>query len=211
MADDAVAAQPKVCNVLQEKSGDCAKGIRQSRTKAKARYLKRKKDRRKHRKSEVSTTAKNELETRSDETDGEDEVEGKEQDEPETEAITKEDAPRKKRKVDEDGVREDKDEEMSDARPRSPTPEVALQRFPLPVAPNAPSKSALALQGLDKALLSAEIIDPTQILTFDALERPQGQVPVFSDKMKKRLQELGITELFAGACIFVLHCCTSNC
>lgn len=81
---------------------------------------------------------------------------------------------------------------------REPTPVVPLPSFPLPVQPNAPSKSTLALQGLDKALLEAEIIDPARVLPIDSLTRPEGQSPILSEKTKARLQELGITEFFAG-------------
>jgi ATP-dependent RNA helicase DDX51/DBP6 len=89
--------------------------------------------------------------------------------------------------------------EQEQPRHRSPTPQAALPSFPRPVAPDAPSKSALALQGVDKALLGAEIIDPSHTLPLDAITRGPGELPVLSDRMRKRLTDLGITELFAGA------------
>ena len=82
---------------------------------------------------------------------------------------------------------------------RSPTPQAALPSFPRPVVPDGPSKSTLALQGLDKALLGAELVDPSRTLPLDGIIRNPGELPVLSERMKKRLTELGIVELFAGA------------
>ena len=76
-------------------------------------------------------------------------------------------------------------------------PEGALPLFPLPVRPDAPSKSVLAMQGLDQALVDAEIVDPNTLLPI-----PDGQEhggTMLSEKMRKRLRDLGITELFAGS------------
>lgn len=99
----------------------------------------------------------------------------------------------------------------STPHPHSPTPPLpSLPVFPLPVAPDAPSKATLALQGLDKALLTAELIDPTLSVPLDSIDKHVGRSvsqnvqPVLSEKMKKRLRELGIVELFAGALI-LLH------
>lgn len=80
---------------------------------------------------------------------------------------------------------------------KSPTPPAALPRFPPPALPNAPSKSVLALQGLDKALVDAEIIDPSTILAILS-DAEEDTVIGLSHKMRKRLRELGINELFAG-------------
>lgn len=80
---------------------------------------------------------------------------------------------------------------------RSPTPQAALPTFPLPALPNPPSKATLALQGLDKALVDADIISPSKTLHIP----PDGDVDRgtgLSEKMRKRLVDLGITELFAG-------------
>ncbi|KAF8183978.1 DEAD-domain-containing protein [Pholiota molesta] len=68
------------------------------------------------------------------------------------------------------------------ARSLSPELRGTLPSFPLPALPNAPSKSLLALQGLDQALISAELDDGGTRL---------------SERMRKRLRDLGITELFA--------------
>jgi ATP-dependent RNA helicase DDX51/DBP6 len=72
-----------------------------------------------------------------------------------------------------------------------------LPVFPLPIPPNAPSKSTLALQGLDKALVDAEFIDP-DITRPIPLDGTDGDNTRLSDRMRRRLHDLGITELFAG-------------
>ncbi|OBZ72495.1 Oligomycin resistance ATP-dependent permease YOR1 [Grifola frondosa] len=77
----------------------------------------------------------------------------------------------------------------------SPTPP-ALPSFPAPSRPNAPSKSVLALQGLDKALVGAEIIDPQKVLQFPSVADQDGGTGL-SEKMRRKLKELGISELFA--------------
>lgn len=84
---------------------------------------------------------------------------------------------------------------VAQSRPKSPTSQTALPSFPLPTVPDAPSKSELALLGLDKALLNAEVIDPSVVLPI-----PPGDgdsATHLSEKMKRRLADLGITELFA--------------
>lgn len=85
---------------------------------------------------------------------------------------------------------------------RSPTPQVTLPLFPPPRQPDAPSKSTLALQGLDQALVEAELIDPrTTIPVSDDLEGiPLG----LTEKMRQRLKDLGISELFAGVFLRIL-------
>ena len=99
---------------------------------------------------------------------------------------------------DEEAVDNVQDDEPAEEH-RSQTPQAALPSFPRPVAPDAPSKSTLALQGVDKALLGAELIDPSRTLPLDAFTPAPGEIPVLSDRMKKRLMDLGIVELFAGA------------
>lgn len=78
------------------------------------------------------------------------------------------------------------------------TPEAlgALPSFPLPAHPNAPSKSLLALQGLDDALLGAELISPITTLPIPSGQDDGGTR--LSERMRKRLKDIGITELFAG-------------
>ncbi len=56
----------------------------------------------------------------------------------------------------------------------------------------------LALQGLDKALIEAEIVNPATTLPLDAAKDGQDERTGLSGKMRRRLQDLGITELFAG-------------
>jgi ATP-dependent RNA helicase DDX51/DBP6 len=79
---------------------------------------------------------------------------------------------------------------------RTRSPETTLPSFPLPAIPDAPSKSALALQGLDQALLDAEIVDPTTLMAIRDGEGDGGTG--LGEKMRKRLRDLGVTELFAG-------------
>ncbi|EMD34147.1 hypothetical protein CERSUDRAFT_125827 [Gelatoporia subvermispora B] len=124
-----------------------------------------------------------------------------------------EERPRKRRKVDEPETREPETAPHSDNnimqvdedeaavpfpqdRPRSLTPVVALPSFPLPRRPDAPSRSTLALQGLDKALIDAEIVDPTQLSPFDTTPDSDSGTGL-SEKMRKRLKDLGVSELFA--------------
>jgi ATP-dependent RNA helicase DDX51/DBP6 len=120
--------------------------------------------------------------------------------------------PKKKRKINEDDREEDM--EMGDAArvdpvapesrgqsppsniPRSPTPLATLPSFPLPALPNAPSKSVLALQGLDKALVDAEIVDSATVLPIPSDRETDGGTRL-SEKTRRRLQELGITDLFS--------------
>ncbi|EGN99137.1 hypothetical protein SERLA73DRAFT_54272, partial [Serpula lacrymans var. lacrymans S7.3] len=87
---------------------------------------------------------------------------------------------------------------------------------PSPSLPNAPSKSDLALQGLDDALVDAEFVDPGTSMPITLPPPPlsssrknkHGQEDDggaeedacetgLSVKMRRRLKELGITELFA--------------
>jgi hypothetical protein len=119
--------------------------------------------------------------------------------------VEKERRPRKRRKLE----NRDEDEEMleptvdEDEAPsvvrkeRSSTPPNALPMFPLPVLPNAPSKTDLALQGLDKAYMDAEIVDSIASLSLHS-EGEEHDGTGLSEKARKRLKELGITELFAG-------------
>jgi len=80
----------------------------------------------------------------------------------------------------------------------SPTPDLpnALPSFPLPVLPDAPSKSLLALQGLDQALLDAALVSPSTVLRIP-IGKDDGGTRL-SEKTRKRLRDIGIAELFAG-------------
>lgn len=103
---------------------------------------------------------------------------------------TKPKRPKKKRKIvdSNDAVPTD-----VDIVNRSPSPSLvgALPAFPLPKLPDPPSKTELALQGLDKSLVDAEIVWDGETQILDDIESMSG-------RMKKRLKELGIVELFAG-------------
>jgi ATP-dependent RNA helicase DDX51/DBP6 len=85
---------------------------------------------------------------------------------------------------------------------RSPTstpPPSSLPLFPLPSRPDAPEKSELASQGLDRALARAQLVDPSLStpLSFDEDDDANTGLSV---RMLRRLRDLGITELFAGTC-----------
>ncbi|KAG6809971.1 hypothetical protein H0H92_013842 [Tricholoma furcatifolium] len=118
--------------------------------------------------------------------------------------------PKKRRKLaeDEEGL---EDVQMADVQEKEPkhsqvsrelqVPKEAdispgvLPSFPLPALPDAPSKSTLALQGLDQALVDAELVDPTTLLPIpDGKDNGDTQL---SERTRKRLHDLGITELFA--------------
>lgn len=123
--------------------------------------------------------------------------------------------PKKRQKVVEEGTR---DVEMKSGdevhveetvdptllRPRSRSPKATLPSFSLPVLPDAPSKSVLALQGLDRALVDAELINPTTVLPFSIDVDDDGGTGL-SERMRKRLQDVGITELFAGRFLSRFH------
>lgn len=89
-------------------------------------------------------------------------------------------------------------EPPSASRAMSP-PTAALPSFPLPKLPHAPSKSVLALQGLDKGLVHAELVDHARVLPIPSGAADHGGTEL-SERTRCRLLELGITELFAGAC-----------
>lgn len=141
------------------------------KTKAKQRYLKRKKERRKTKLASRSKNTGNDAD----------------QDEVETPPAHQEKPPKKRQRA-------EPGEPESPLR-RSPTPELSLPQFSLPVLPDAPSKNDLALQGLDQALLDAEIVDPSTKMPL-VTDDPQN-IAILSSKAKKRLIDLGITELFA--------------
>ncbi|PFH53179.1 hypothetical protein AMATHDRAFT_138341 [Amanita thiersii Skay4041] len=71
-----------------------------------------------------------------------------------------------------------------------------LPSFPLPTLPDAPSKADLAMQGLDDALVEAELISPSQVLQLPPDEEEDTSIGL-SSKMRRCLKELGIQELFA--------------
>jgi len=110
--------------------------------------------------------------------------------------------PKKRPRLAED-VREEKaemdlDEETVKQEVRAETQKLvgALPSFPLPALPNAPSKSLLALQGLDQALLDAELVSSNTVFAIPQGEDDGGTR--LSERIRKRLCDIGITELFAG-------------
>jgi ATP-dependent RNA helicase DDX51/DBP6 len=182
----------------------------QEKTRAKQRYLRRKKERRKKNRKPDTTAHKN----LNDDSEEEDEEDPSSQEDGETDRPPRhipmiEEEPQnesypKKRKHENDDV------EMGDSvkenanefrlpSPRPKSPPYALPSFPLPTLPDAPSKSVLALQGLDKALVDAEIVNPVTLLSISHERDGKAEVGL-SKKTKKRLNDLGITELFAGMC-----------
>ena len=72
----------------------------------------------------------------------------------------------------------------------------ALPLFPLPTRPDAPSKTELALQGLDRAQIEAELVDPNSTLSID-LDADDDNLSL-GLKTRRVLIDLGINELFAG-------------
>ena len=85
---------------------------------------------------------------------------------------------------------------------RSPTPQVSLPIFPLPKRPEGPSRSTLAMQGLDQALIEAEFVDPQKSVSL-AREGDEGSRYGIREKMAQRLNDLGIEELFAGMSVIM--------
>ena len=101
---------------------------------------------------------------------------------------------------------------LLDHHTRTPTPPLplppplpSLQRFPVPSRPHAPEKSELASQGLDRALASAQLVDPllSTPLSFDD-EGRDDIITGLSARTLRRLRDLGIVELFASACFHVV-------
>ena len=193
-----------------------------TKTKAKKRYLKAKKERRKKRKTLQSGERKASKRQEDESATGESDSSGNEAEEELQDG--EEDAspaipvrakaydgerPKKRRKLDtpqprassppEDPIEVDNSEERTaHPRPRSPTPPVALPAFPQPRTPEAPSRTVLALQGLDKALIEAEVVNAATTLPLETSKDAHDERTGLSGKMRRRLQDLGITELFAG-------------
>jgi ATP-dependent RNA helicase DDX51/DBP6 len=192
-----------------------------SKTKAKKRYLKKKKERRKVRaKARVGTLADSDGAGE----DGEGWEDLKESDitmeVAEVEKVkVKSELPKrskKRRKVEEE-EEQDMDVDVdfnvgsleedhgarklkSPSRSQSPNFVGALPSFPLPTLPNAPSKTDLALQGLDKALVDAEVVwEGSNGPALGLDDDNEGGKLGLSGRMNRRLKELGITDLFAGA------------
>ncbi|KAF9484381.1 P-loop containing nucleoside triphosphate hydrolase protein [Pholiota conissans] len=162
------------------------------KTKAKQRYLKKKKERRKLKPKQRS-------DDKQDKEKNDEDVMEVDIEEANTTTPSDNQKNPRKRTLAEAEVTVD-DEEMIEieeplARSRTPELQGALPSFPLPALPDAPSKSLLAFQGLDQALVGAELVSPSTILPIPT-EKDDGGTRL-SERMRKRLRDLGITELFA--------------
>ncbi|ELU41023.1 DEAD domain-containing protein [Rhizoctonia solani AG-1 IA] len=187
------------------------------KTKSKSRYLKAKKERRKKR-LKAATAAGNALSRLHAHGDSGSESLDDEADNPLETSLAEDvpedrllpqlplEPPKKKRKesrnerepspLDHNG---DDSIDIEPSQPLSrPTPPVelpALPSFPLPSQPAPPSKAVLALQGLDQAILEAEIIDPTITTRIPAPNEPDLLGLGISRRMRERLVELVQTVL----------------
>jgi len=110
---------------------------------------------------------------------------------------------RKKRKLDhsiqEDSVEDHQPPVVGADKPNfgdEPGSNRALPLFPLPTHPDAPSKTELALQGLDRAQIEAELVDPNSTLSI-GLGADNSNLGL-GLKTRRVLIDLGINELFAG-------------
>ena len=79
---------------------------------------------------------------------------------------------------------------------RSPTPP-PLVAFPLPRLAPAPDASVLARQGLPKGLEDATFIDQSLRVEVEGLS-VEGRDEALSVNMRRRLNEIGIEDFFAG-------------
>ncbi|KAJ7183175.1 DEAD-domain-containing protein [Mycena filopes] len=172
------------------------------KTKAKQRYLKRKKQRRKNKpKTAAGAASDSEEDGDAEDVPSDDQVDADvvpiEPGSPQPEDTPRKDKRPKKRQkvvdVEEDG-RSELLPEAPESAPAAPLP--SLPSFPLPALPDAPSRSVLALQGLDRALVGAEIVDSTGLLPIPPEGADDGGTGL-GEKTRKRLLELGIAELFA--------------
>ncbi|TFK40145.1 P-loop containing nucleoside triphosphate hydrolase protein [Crucibulum laeve] len=191
--------------------------LAKEKTKAKQRYLKRKKERRKHRpkttqddsavvEDTLGSTTKKDIEVTLDITystgrsSPDRSVDGLQQ-----YASGGEERPKKRPRL----VPSQEVEVMMDSAEVLPAAKnmiiasstetalpVALPSFPLPAVPDAPSKSVLALQGLDQALVEADIVHPTTSVSVPQSENDDGGTKLCA-RTRRRLNDLGITELFA--------------
>lgn len=94
--------------------------------------------------------------------------------------------------------------------PTPPSPPPFLQRFPLPSRPHAPEKSELASQGLDRALASAQLVDPLLSTPLSPDDGNEDDITGLSARTLKRLRDLGIVELFAGVLFLFLSVASGN-
>jgi ATP-dependent RNA helicase DDX51/DBP6 len=179
---------------------DTSKG----KTKAKLRYLKQKKLRRKQRKTQGASTATDDkrgarsVTVQDDEENDEDDSaleDPRPVADPLTPLLKKHDPkPKKRRRTREKEPNGESEADFDREESIPPDLEGALPSFPLPSLPSAPSAEVLALQGADPALLSAKHVSHGEQLPITLDE---SDSTLLSLKTRTRLQELGITELFA--------------
>jgi ATP-dependent RNA helicase DDX51/DBP6 len=183
------------------------RNVFQTKSKAKKRYLKAKKERRKHRKTSDRSGALPEEETDDNSEDGPPEktstVISPARLARQSNLATGDDSQkRKKRKLDHtitEGPLEDQSKQAEVDEPEAvedSLPDRALPLFPLPTRPDAPSKTELALQGLNRAQIEAELVDPNSTLPIN-LDADNSQ-SILGLKTRKRLIDLGVNDLFAG-------------
>ncbi|QRV89703.1 DEAD/DEAH box helicase [Ceratobasidium sp. AG-Ba] len=191
-----------------------------SKTKAKQRYLKAKKDRRKKRLKVTSTSTDApvrkqvgslESDSSSDESQQEHLAQKDENSQVQPDDTLRVDrAPelirqpkhKPKRHTTSPLPTDDEEEDESMLECSTPPPDIqldlpALPSFPRPTRPTPPSKAALARQGLDRAILEAEIIDPSSSTRVPRPGEPDSDGLGLDDQMRERLVELGIEKLFA--------------
>ncbi|KAG9315244.1 hypothetical protein JVU11DRAFT_4378 [Chiua virens] len=178
------------------------------KTRAKARYLKRKLLRRKARKASAPQKSRDAFQPSPG--SGEDQ-EGYDEEErvgDEEKGIAMEEPiqpPKKRQKLaqqrpepdigDAGTMPESENEEPLSIQRNLANPTGTLPSFPAPTVPSAPPKSVLAMQGIDKALVHAELISPAVVKPLSTTELDQETG--LSLKTRRRLFELGITGLFA--------------
>ncbi|KAF9649855.1 DEAD-domain-containing protein [Thelephora ganbajun] len=178
-----------------------------AKTKAKKRYLKAKKERRKQRKNTARDGTLPEGETSDNPEDVPPEktptvinlTQQAEQSGFGTEGTIKKTKKRKLHRSIPGDFLEDQQskpvEEVKSSLVDEPKSHRALPQFPLPTRPDAPSKIELALQGLNRAQIEAELVDPNSTLPIH-LDADHNQ-SFLGLKTRKRLIELGVNELFA--------------
>jgi len=82
------------------------------------------------------------------------------------------------------------------------SPQFVSTPFPRAMPRSRPSKADLALQGIDKAVVDAEVVDSDVLVPIS----DDGSAGTgLSQRLRKRLKELGINELFSGSSAFFSH------
>ncbi|KAF8899912.1 P-loop containing nucleoside triphosphate hydrolase protein [Gymnopilus junonius] len=172
------------------------------KTKAKQRYLKRKKERRKHRPKAAEQQNKRLLASRDIE-----DIDGDVTDTSQSNGSQSPTLPDKTKRPKKHPRLEDEVGSAMAVDEKEPPPTslsrmssaldiaATLPSFPLPALPDAPSKSDLALLGLDQALVDAEIVSPSTVFPIPTGKEAGGTR--LSERTRRRLRDIGITELFA--------------